>query len=131
MTTIQRPITVCDCCGLQVDPLTTEDCPRCHYPVRPDREERFLQSAIADLQRVAAHSGADLRVTDLINRYQIRLSRFKKPGKRRQRLAEPIVRSNGNFAVNTGIILARPAGRKNQRTNSKSLNVIVSLLQCN
>ena len=77
MTTSQKLTTSCDCCGLPVDPLTTEDCPRCHYPVNPDKEEHFLQSAIADLQRVVAHGGADLRVTDLIKRYQYRLSRLQ------------------------------------------------------
>src|SRR6266571_7206749 len=64
----------CDCCGLPVDPLTMEDCPRCHYPVSPAKEERFLQSAIVDLQRVAYHGGANLRVVDLIHRYQSRLN---------------------------------------------------------
>jgi len=64
----------CDCCGLPVDPLTMEDCPRCHYPVSPAKEERFLQSAIVDLQRIAYHGGANLRVVDLIHRYQSRLN---------------------------------------------------------
>ncbi len=63
----------CDCCGLPVNPQAVEDCPRCHYPVSPDKEVRFLESAISDLQRVAGYGGANLRVADLVRRYQSRL----------------------------------------------------------
>jgi len=63
----------CDCCGLPVNPQAMEDCPRCHYPVNPDKEVRFLESAISDLQRVAGYGGANLRVADLVIRYQSRL----------------------------------------------------------
>src|SRR6266446_405521 len=63
----------CDCCGLPVNPQAVEDCPRCHYPVSPDKEVRFLESAISDLQRVASYGGANLRVADLVIRYQSRL----------------------------------------------------------
>src|SRR5260370_29396384 len=34
---------------------------------------RFLESAISDLQRVAGYGGANLRVADLVKRYQSRL----------------------------------------------------------
>jgi hypothetical protein len=71
---IQTPTSHCDCCGLPVNPLTMEDCPRCNYPVNPAKEERFLESALNDLQRVASHGGANLRVVDLIQRYQSRLN---------------------------------------------------------
>src|SRR5260370_24208791 len=63
----------CDCCGLPVNPQAVEDCPRCHYPVNPNKEVRFLESAISDLQRVAGYGGANLRVADLVKRYQSRL----------------------------------------------------------
>ncbi len=69
----QMLLTHCDGCGLPVDPQTMEDCPRCHYPVNPDKEERFLQSAISDLRRVANYGGANLRVAELLRRYELRL----------------------------------------------------------
>ena len=64
----------CDCCGLIVDPTVTEDCPRCKYPVKPDKEERFLQSSIHELQSVSAYGGGDLKVDELIRRYESRLN---------------------------------------------------------
>jgi len=64
----------CDCCGLIVDPEATEDCPRCKYPVKPDKEEHFLQSSIHELQRVSAYGGGSLKVDELIRRYQYRLN---------------------------------------------------------
>src|SRR5438034_404569 len=70
----QLLVSQCDCCGLSVDPQTTENCPRCNYPVNPDKEERFLESAINDIQRVANYSGENIRVAELIRRYQCRLS---------------------------------------------------------
>ncbi len=63
----------CDCCGLIVDPEVTEDCPRCKYPVKQEKEERFLESSIHDLQRVSAYGGGNLKVDELIRRYQSRL----------------------------------------------------------
>ena len=70
----QLLVAQCDCCGLSVDPQTTENCPRCNYPVNPDKEERFLESAINDLQRVANYGGENIRVAELIRRYQFRLN---------------------------------------------------------
>ncbi|HXX78135.1 MAG TPA: hypothetical protein VEI53_06580, partial [Ktedonobacteraceae bacterium] len=67
----------CDCCGLSVDPDVTEDCPRCKYPVKPEKEEHFLESSISNLKRVSAHGGGSLRVDDLIRRYQYRLSALR------------------------------------------------------
>ena len=64
----------CDCCGLIVDPKVTEDCPRCKYPVKPEKEELFLQSSIHDLQRVSAYGGGNLKVDELLRRYQYRLN---------------------------------------------------------
>ena len=58
----------CDCCGLIVDPEVTEDCPRCKYPVKQEKEERFLESSIHDLQRVSAYGGGNLKVDELIRR---------------------------------------------------------------
>src|SRR6266568_1950516 len=63
----------CDCCGLIVDPKVTEDCPRCKYPVKPDKEELFLQSSMHELQRVSTYGGGNLKVDELIRRYQYRL----------------------------------------------------------
>ena len=63
----------CDSCGLIVDPTVTEDCPRCKYPVKADKEERFLESSIHDLQRVSAYGGGNLKVDELILRYRSRL----------------------------------------------------------
>ena len=64
----------CDCCGLIVDPKVTEDCPRCKYPVKPEKEELFLQSSIRELQRVSTYGGGNLKVDELIRRYQFRLN---------------------------------------------------------
>ena len=69
----QTLVSHCDCCGLAVDSQTTQICPRCNYPVNPDKEERFLESTINDLQRVARYGGGNMRVEDLIRRYQFRL----------------------------------------------------------
>ena len=63
----------CDCCGLIVDPTVTEDCPRCKYPVKPEKEERFLESSIHDLQRVSTYGGGSLKVDELVRRYRSRL----------------------------------------------------------
>ncbi|HYB01379.1 MAG TPA: hypothetical protein VED37_14265, partial [Ktedonobacteraceae bacterium] len=70
-------VSRCDCCGLIVDPDVTEDCPRCKYPVKPDKEERFLQSSISTLKRVSVHGGGSLKVDELIRRYQYRLSTLR------------------------------------------------------
>jgi hypothetical protein len=51
-----------------------EYCPRCNYPVNLDKEERFLKSAISDLQRVANYGGGNMKVDDLIRRYHFRLN---------------------------------------------------------
>jgi len=64
----------CDCCGLVVDPTVTEDCPRCKYPVKPEKEELFLQSSIHELQRVSTYGGGNLKVDELIRRYKYRLN---------------------------------------------------------
>ncbi|MFL5704742.1 MAG: hypothetical protein ACJ8AG_18170, partial [Ktedonobacteraceae bacterium] len=64
----------CDCCGLPINPRAGEDCPRCKYPVNFTKEERFLASALQDLQRVATYGGVNMTVGALIRRYQVRLS---------------------------------------------------------
>ena len=64
----------CDCCGLPITPQAGEDCPRCKYPVNFAKEERFLASALQDLQRVATYGGVNMSVRDLIHRYQVRLT---------------------------------------------------------
>jgi len=70
----QTLVSHCDCCGLSVNPQTTENCPRCNYPVNPNKEEFFLQSSIHDLQRVSKYGGGNLKVDELIRRYQFRLN---------------------------------------------------------
>src|SRR6266853_6243273 len=70
----QTLVSHCDCCGLPVNPQTTENCPRCNYPVNPNKEEFFLQSSIHDLQRVSKYGGGNLKVDELIRRYQFRLN---------------------------------------------------------
>lgn len=62
----------CNGCRLQVD-QAGEECPRCHYPLDPIKEEPFLLTAISGLQRVATYGGARLRVVDLLRLYQLRL----------------------------------------------------------
>src|SRR5947209_4376431 len=85
----QTPLSHCDCCGLPIRPQTGEDCPRCHYPIDVAREERFLETALRDLQRVADYGGVNLTVGDLINRYQLRLSYLRQ--------------------LRQGVVLAQPA----------------------
>jgi hypothetical protein len=69
---IKEYVIHCDFCGLIIDQVV-EDCPLCHYPVDPEKEERFLLSAIDDLQRVVNYGGSNLRVIDLLTRYRSRL----------------------------------------------------------
>ena len=79
---LQTSVSHCDCCGLPISPQAGENCPRCHYPIDVAREERFLETALRDLQRVADYGGVNLTVSDLINRYQLRLSYLRqlRPG---------------------------------------------------
>src|SRR5258707_15571297 len=70
---IKMPGQYCDSCGLPINPQAGENCPRCGYPVSLPTEERFLESAIRDLQRVATYGGANLTVAGLLHRYQSRL----------------------------------------------------------
>ena len=63
----------CDCCGLIVDPEVIEVCPRCKYPVKLEKEERFLESSIQELQRVSTYGGGSIKVDELIRRYKSRL----------------------------------------------------------
>src|SRR6266567_5865862 len=64
---------ICDCCGLPIKPRSGDICPRCNYPLSVAKEERFLESSIRDLQRVANHGGANLTISGLVARYQARL----------------------------------------------------------
>ncbi|MDQ6645197.1 MAG: hypothetical protein M3Y76_12180, partial [Chloroflexota bacterium] len=66
--------STCDCCGLTIRPESREDCPRCNYPIRFFKEERFLESTLHDLQRVSDYGGANLTVSGLIGRYSKRLN---------------------------------------------------------
>ncbi len=70
----QRFVLYCDGCGLPISGAPPGDyCPRCGYPINRDKEEQFLNSSIRDLQRVAAYGGANMTITNLIQRYQGRL----------------------------------------------------------
>lgn len=89
----------CDCCGLMVNARTEEDCPRCHYPINQAREERFLDSAISDLQRVAAYGGANLRVLDLISRYQRRLNALRQESVMTRPVASSILPTSVSLAL--------------------------------
>ncbi|GHO96176.1 hypothetical protein KSF_062240 [Reticulibacter mediterranei] len=68
-------LSYCNCCGLPNSTIQIgADCPRCGYPVDALKEERFLHHAISDLQRIVTYGGANLTITQLIQRYQARLS---------------------------------------------------------
>ncbi len=71
--------TTCDCCGLSVQGLVGDDCPRCNYPLSPLKERNFLIAAVSDLERVARYGGAQLTVQTLIQRYQRRLVALRQP----------------------------------------------------
>src|SRR5713226_4452246 len=73
---IKERVTHCDFCGLLIE-QAGEDCPLCHYPLDPEKEERFLLSAIDDLQRVVNYGGSNLRVSDLLTRYRSRLETLR------------------------------------------------------
>jgi len=73
---IKESVTHCDFCGLVIE-QAGEDCPLCHYPLDPEKEERFLLSAIDDLQRVVNYGGSHLRVSDLLTRYRSRLDALR------------------------------------------------------
>ena len=69
----QAVFSFCDCCGLTVDLKQVELCPRCQYPVDPEKEQRFLESSLRDLRRVARYGGALVTVAALLQRYEGRL----------------------------------------------------------
>src|SRR6266567_1214262 len=70
---ISTLVSHCDCCGLSIGPQVGDACPRCDYPVTLPKEERFLESSVHDLQRVAAYGGANMTVIQLMQRYRARL----------------------------------------------------------
>ncbi len=67
----------CDCCGLVVDRNFGDDCPRCGYPIKIHKEERFLEESIRNLQRVVTYGGAQATVVGLLQRYQARYNVLK------------------------------------------------------
>lgn len=69
---IKERVIHCNGCGLAID-QAGEDCPRCHYPLNPTKEQQFLVASINDLQRIATYGGAKLRVVDLLKLYRSRL----------------------------------------------------------
>jgi hypothetical protein len=69
----QDEFSLCDCCGLTVDLKQVKICPRCQYPVDPEKEQRFLEESLRDLRRVARYGGALVTVAALLQRYEGRL----------------------------------------------------------
>ena len=67
---IPTSLSDCDCCGLPITTVTTDDCPRCGYPITAAKEEQFLASSLLSLDRVATFGGANITVTQLIERYR-------------------------------------------------------------
>lgn len=70
------PATVprCNCCGQPLsDTSVGENCLHCGYPIDVQKEERFLEASLYDLQRVATYGGANITVNALIHRYRDRL----------------------------------------------------------
>src|SRR6266702_568365 len=63
----------CGCCGSLISGLTEDNCPRCAYPIQPEKEQQFLESSLQSLQRVVTYGGADITVPQLIERYTMRL----------------------------------------------------------
>src|ERR1700694_2687368 len=62
----------CYYCSLPVNPQN-EFCPLCKYPVSPAKEEAFLKAELEALRQAAVYGGANMKVSDLILRYQSRL----------------------------------------------------------
>src|SRR5947209_15037414 len=62
----------CYYCRFQVNPQN-EFCPLCNYPVSPAKEEAFLKVELDALRQAAAYGRANMKVSDLILRYQSRL----------------------------------------------------------
>ncbi|GER86141.1 hypothetical protein KDW_03030 [Dictyobacter vulcani] len=73
---MQRYVTYCDCCGLSI--ASSQDCPRCGYPTELTKEKHFLEQSLLDLGRVVTFGGAALSISDLMSRYQRRLSYLSK-----------------------------------------------------
>ncbi len=74
LPTSQIPEPRCDCCGAPIHLQAGDFCPRCGYPVSMPKEEHFLEESIRNLQRIATYGGAQATVTNLLQRYQVRLS---------------------------------------------------------
>jgi hypothetical protein len=82
-------LSYCDCCGLQIATLQT-DCPRCGYPIDASKEESFLHHALGDLQRIVTYGGASLTITQLLQRYQARLSYLEQQKELTRTHQEPV-----------------------------------------
>jgi hypothetical protein len=112
MSTYPQPR--CDCCGLLVNPQSGPDCPRCGYPIQPQKELIYLGTSIRDLRRVADYGGSSLTVGQLIARYQTRhraLGDF---------LARPQAAS-----VGTGAVQASPVGRPDTQVLAQQMQAAI------
>ena len=71
---IPTSLTYCDSCGLPIIRTIGDDCPRCGYPINASKEEQFLKSSLLTLERVATYGGANITVSQLIQRFRGRLT---------------------------------------------------------
>ncbi|HEY5005696.1 MAG TPA: hypothetical protein VII61_21215, partial [Ktedonobacteraceae bacterium] len=71
---IPTSLLYCDCCGFSITREIGDDCPRCGYPLNPEKEEQFLASSLLSLKRVATYGGANITIAQLIERYRLRLN---------------------------------------------------------
>src|SRR5205807_4965427 len=108
----------CYYCRFPVNPQN-EFCPGCNYPVSPAKEEAFLKAELDTLRQAAAFGGANMKVSDLILRYQSRLQalhmRASKPAP-----AFPVVQpaNHREEAVSTSLkipLAETPTGRAEER----------------
>ncbi len=98
----QPPGPRCDCCGLPAPLQPGDFCPRCGYPVSLPKEEQFLEESIRNLQRVVTYGGAQATVSNLLLRYQNRLSVL------RRQLYEASLRQSASPALRSEVVLPPP-----------------------
>lgn len=70
---IPTSLSYCDCCRRPIARMIGDNCEYCGYPIDPVKEEQFLASSLLALDRVAMYGGANVTVSQLIQRYRMRL----------------------------------------------------------
>jgi len=108
----------CYYCRFPVNPQN-EFCPGCNYPVSPAKEEAFLKAELDALRQAAAYGGANMKVSDLILRYQSRLQalhmRASKPAPALP-VVQPANHREAGVSTSLKIPLAEtPTGRAEER----------------